>query len=549
MFDPTKLVAPLDLIVTAANERVSKLLIDKNNTVIKEAVPATGYFNTKAIVDTVNSDAVVTRVDREILYDRVDVGQFVDAIAIETKDIYSVTNKNIVTDYVTQTSVNPTLTELVTLFNDEYKLPVEDTDLLQVPRTQVTGRDTSFGRVYKDINCKITTGSILHSGGNIVVHQRADTHPFSYNKIVTSKPGFMVYREWEHSDVLEITLPEIDSITQGGWEMMFEDVKSTQQLGNGSLWFKIKHDSNLAKWVYESISGKVITIDVTSLAKIKISVVEGVLTVDCSTFVNNNAYESVGSDPVIKLSTTRGLQRVTLHTINPIPTLFNLKVKLTQNEFSSDEGLIANDKTYDYTYNQLQASPTSNATLGLVDKNIVITSYNVANYAESTTLNTFVAAEPSKRGLIQSFNKFDIKDGHKVTFDIESMAASFKNDSLVSISVEQVNREDTTKSMRVLFKNPVATEGGVTLSAERYINGRLIDIHPVSFNGDATQLSTAVGEQELLIISGNETVLSTAAPTVLPSTKSRYITSLLIIPAVDAIPPIVTITQSTNTPL
>lgn len=543
MFDPTKLVTPFDTVVKATNERVRKLLIDESNTVVNRIESHTGYFNTKALVDNVDSDGVVVRADREILYNRVDVGEFVNGVAIETKDIYDVPNKNIITDYVTQTNTNPSVDDLVTLFNNEYNLPVEVNDLTMVPRTQVTGRDTSFGRVYKDINCKITTGSVMHSGGNIVVHQRTDTHPFSYNKIATSKPGFMVYREWTHNDILEFTLPDIESVAQSGWEVMFEDVKSTQQLGNGDLWFKIKHDTSTSKWIYESINSTRLEIDATSLVKVKVSVIDGTLTVECLSFVNNNAYESIGVDTVVKLTHTRGLQRVTAHSINPNPTLFNLKVKLTQSEVSDAKGLITNDKSYDYTYNQLQASPSTNALTGLVDKNIVITNYNVVNYAEAVTPNLFIAVSPSKRGIIQSFDKFDTQDGHVITFSTVDLKNGFLNGSIISACIEYIDRNNRNNSVRVLLKNPKASETELSLSAECYESGRFSEIKEVTLSAlGLLDLGSAFNDGTLIVTVSGDVIFTSQVSD--EQETHQYISTLTIVPAATAVLPTVDVTKS-----
>lgn len=546
MFDPTKLVTPLDVVIKATNERVRKLLIDENNTVVKSVESHTGHFNTKALVDIVDSDGVVVRADREILYNRVDIGEFVDGLAIETKDIYDITNKNIITDYVTQTNTNPGVDDLVTLFNNEYNLPVEADDLTMVPRTQVTGRDTSFGQVYKDINCKITTGLITHSGGNIVVHQRADTYPFSYNKITTSKPGFMVYREWSHDEILELTLPDIESVAQSGWEVMFEDVESTQQLGNGDLWFKIKHDTSTSKWIYESINGTRLEIDAASLVKIKVSVVDGSLTVECLSFVNNNAYESIGVDTVVKLTHSRGLQRVTAHSTNPNPTLFNLKVKLTQSEVSDAEGLITNDKSYDYTYNQLQASPSSNALTGLVDKNIVITSYNVVNYAETLTPNSFIAVSPSKRGIIQSFDKFDTESGHATTFTAVDLIDGLSDGSIISVSIEFVDRNNRNNSVSVLLKNPNPSENGLSLSAECYEHGQLNETKEILLDGvKPLSIGCIFEDHKLNVALSDDTILSTQVAT--EQDTQHYTSTLTIVPAAGDILPTVGVNKSIAT--
>lgn len=545
MFDPSKLVMPLDNIVNVANERVRKLLIDENNVIVKKVDAATGYFNTVAIVDNVDTDGRVTRSDREIQYDRVDVGLFADSIAIETKDIYGVTNKNIVTDYVTQTNPNPVVEDLVTLFNDEYKCPIGVSDLIMVPRTQITGRDTSFGQVYKDVNCKISTNSVLYTGGNIVVHQRSDTYPFSYNKIATSKPGFMVYRDWAHSEILEITLPEVESITQSGWELMFEDVNSTQQLGNGDLWFKIKHDSSASKWIYESINGTQIEVDASSLVKVKINIVEGMLTVECLTFVNNNAYESVGIDEVTKLSQTRGLQRITCHSINPNPTLFNLKVKVTQNEVATEAGITVNDKSYDYTYNQLQASATSNATLGLVDKNIIITCYNVVNYAESTLLDTFIATTPAQRGVIQSFDKFPAIDGHGITFKIKALESAFTDGTISSVCLEYADRYESTNSVRVLLKNPKLSEVGLTLSAECYVKGTLIEIKEVTLNAESPmELNGSFNSETLKVALGDDVMVMGQISD--DRELQHYVSTLTVVPTEAAVLPVVSVAKSNS---
>ena len=543
MFDPTKLVTPFDTVVKATNERVRKLLIDESNTVVNSIESHTGYFNTRALVDNVDSDGVVVRADREILYNRVDIGDFVNGVAIETNDIYDVPNKNIITDYVTQTNTNPSVDDLVTLFNNEYNLPVEANDLTMVPRTQVTGRDTSFGRVYKDINCKITTGSVMHSGGNIVVHQRTDTHPFSYNKIATSKPGFMVYREWDHGEILELTLPDIESVAQSGWEIMFEDVKSTQQLGNGDLWFKIKHDTSASKWIYESISGTRMEIDATSLVKVKVSAIDGMLNVECLSLVNNNAYESIGVDDAVKLTHTRGLQRVTAHSINPNPTLFNLKAKLTQSEALNTEDLITNDKSYDYTYNQLQASPSTNALTGLVDKNIVITNYNVVNYAETVDPNSFIAVSPSKRGTIQSFDKFNTEKGHVITFTAPDLIDGFTTGSIISASIEYIDRVNSNNSIRVLLKNPKVTEGGLTLSAECYEYGQLNEVKEVTLSAERPLSVGCIFEHGALsvVLSGED--ISTIQATDEQETH-KYISTLTIVPATEGVLPIVDVTKS-----
>lgn len=543
MFDPTKLVTPFDTVVKATNERVRKLLIDESNIVVNSIESHTGYFNTRALVDNVDSDGVVVRAGREILYNRVDIGEFVNGVAIETKDIYDVPNKNIITDYVTQTNTNPSVDDLVTLFNNEYNLPVEANDLTMVPRTQVTGRDTSFGRVYKDINCKITTGSVMHSGGNIVVHQRTDTHPFSYNKIATSKPGFMVYREWTHNDILEFTLPDIESVAQSGWEVMFEDVKSTQQLGNGDLWFKIKHDTSASKWIYESISGTRMEIDATSLVKVKVSVIDGTLTVECLSFVNNNAYESIGVDTVVKLTQSRGLQRVTTHSINPNPTLFNLKVKLTQSEVSDAKGLITNDKSYDYTYNQLQSSPLTNALTGLVDKNIVITNYNVVNYAETVIPNSFIAVSPSKRGIIQSFDKFNTEEGHAITFTAPDLIDGFTTGSIISASIEYIDRVNNNNSIRVLLKNPKVTEGGLTLSAECYEYGQLNEVKEVILSAEHPLSVECTFESGALSVMLSGEVISTIQATDEQETH-KYISTLTIVPAAEGVLPVVNVNKS-----
>lgn len=543
MFDPTKLVTPLDVVIKATNERVRKLLIDENNTVVKSVESHTGHFNTKALVDIVDSDSVVVRADREILYNRVDIGEFVDGLAIETKDIYDITNKNIITDYVTQTNTNPGVDDLVTLFNNEYDLPIEASDLVLVPRTQVTERDTSFGRVYKDINCKITTGSVMYSGGNIVVHQRADTHPFSYNKIATSKPGFMVYREWSHDEVLELTLPVIESVAESGWGVMFEDVKSTQQLGNGDLWFKIKHDTSASKWIYESINGTRMEIDAKSLVKVKVSVIDGMLNVECLSLVNNNAYESIGVDTAVKLIHTRGLQRVTVHSINPNPTLFNLKVKLTQSEALNTEDLITNDKSYDYTYNQLQASPSTNALTGLVDKNIVITNYNVVNYAETVIPNSFIAVSPSKRGIIQSFDKFNTEEGHAITFTVPDLIDGFTTGSIISASIEYIDRVNSNNSIRVLLKNPKVTEGGLTLSAECYEYGQLNEVKEVILSAEnPLSVECTFESGALSVILSGETISNIQATD--EQETHKYISTLTIVPAAEGVLPAVDVNKS-----
>lgn len=543
MFDPTKLVTPLDSVVKATNERVRKLLIDESNAVVKSVESHTGHFNTKALVDIVDSDGIVVRADREILYNRVDIGEFVDGLAIETKDIYDITNKNIITDNVTQTNTNPGVDDLVTLFNNEYNLPVEADDLTMVTRTQVTERDTSFGRVYKDINCKITTGTVMYSGGNIVVHQRADTHPFSYNKIATSKPGFMVHREWNHDEVLELTLPGIESVAQSGWEVMLEDVKSTQQLGNGDLWFKIKHDTSASKWIYESISGTRMEIDAKSLVKVKVSVIDGMLNVECLSLVNNNSYESIGVDAAVKITHTRGLQRVTAHSINPNPTLFNLKVKLTQNEVLNAEDLITNDKSYDYTYNQLQASPSSNALTGLVDKNIVITNYNVVNYVETVIPNSFIAVSPSKRGVIQSFNKFNTEEGHAITFTVPDLIDGFTIGSIISASIEYIDRVNNNNSIRVLLKNPKVTEGGLTLSAECYEYGQFNEVKEVTLSAEHPLNIECTFESGALSVMLSGEVISTIQATDEQETH-KYISTLIIVPAAEGVLPVVDVNKS-----
>lgn len=548
MFDPNKLVTPLNAIIAKANERVSKLIIDENNIIVKKIEIGTGNFNTKATVDVVDAEGVVLHADKELNYNRIDIGEFVDAIATESKDIHSNVNKNIVTDYVTKLTVNPSVDEIVSLFNDEYELPIESDDLVSVSKTQVIGRDSSLGRIYKDVNCKVNANAIMYSGGDIVVHQRADTYPFDYNKLVTSRPGFMFYREWSYSDTLEITLPDVETITQAGWEIMFEDIKSTQQLGNGDLWFKIKHDVATSNWIYESVNGTKAQIDSDSLSKIKISTVENVLTVECLSFINNNAYESIVVDDVVTLKENRGLQRITAHTTNPNPSLFTLKTKVSQNEVANDTGLIVNERTYDYVYNQLQASSSSNAAIGLVDKNIAITCYNTLNYVGATASNEFVPTVSSQRGMIQSFDKFNKMEGHEIDFYIDELASRFENKSIVSASVEYIDRDNADNSVRILLKNPKVSELGLVVTVESYGNGKFINAQEANITQSGPAAIGAIYTDNTIQLHLEDLTFESVQVTDNSKEMVRYLSTLTIVPSENTLPPIVGVVKS-NTPV
>lgn len=475
MFDPNKLINPVNDVMDSLTTKIPGVSLTIDNTVVKNVSLTNNYYNTLVVIDEIDSDKNVVRADREIVYNRVDIGNFIQSNSLAVKDNNGVVNYNIITDMVKRTTTDVDLTLLTDVLNKQFSLPVLESDMIMSERTLIKAKDTSFGPVFNTVNCAISGNTVTYTGGTVSVYQRPDTTEFKYNPSTTTRPGSTIQREWLCDEEFEITLPDTEEA--GGWRLMVESLDSPYSKGNGKLWFEVIYDDLSGLWIYKSSKGIKQSFSSDSVSKIKISTTATNFKIECLVLVNNNSYEQACLDESVKLTHDSGFQRITLFSNNPITPITSIKLKSTPVIVDFKDELIPNINSYDGSQLRVSASPTSNALFGNVDKDIILTNYTTTGFVETPIYDKFAGDDDVSKGSITSIDTFSSQTGLTVSLVNPKLGQLFKRGVIKSISTELVNRLNTSVTYKVIFVADTIEGDNIQGSLKAYVNGTLnVDI-------------------------------------------------------------------------
>lgn len=382
MFDTKILVSPLNDVIDTIrrqNNDTYDLLLTKNNAEVVTVDTLTGEYNTTAVINNLNDVGEITKLGREVVYNRVDLGLF-----IRENTQLVVGRNNVATHHLLSyrdlgTILNPTGPHVAQVLRAHYDLPVEAIDVeVTTPYDDGSQFNPDEGSNNPGDYPRIVNGTIentlyTYTGGFVPVGHLNDC-PLVDTRVDTGMVlGLQVVRKLAPKEVLELTLPLIKY--DDDWTVMFESLYTESVGTQGNLWFKLKLDTATNSWVLYMQGRNAIWLSGQRLVTIQVTKESNVLTVK-GIDVNGNVsmVKHVGD----AMLSSDELQRITTYTNNPFPRILQFKLKS-----SNDNNIITVADT-------AAADKRSNALFSSAGSPIIITDAVCLNYVESD-LDRFVS--------------------------------------------------------------------------------------------------------------------------------------------------------------
>lgn len=468
MFDPTKLESPLNHVIDSITPNIDKIVLNADTTRVVSLKPTAPYYNTQATVHDYDSVSSVVSNTRDVNYNRIDIGKYIEARAKLNTMLDGTSEYILVSSDVEVVTRQAGITLVTAVLNNNYGLPITVNDLTTVKSEARHQTVSSFGNLYMLSN-GIHSGDVLtYTSGDVVVYNLPDTTEFSYNKVRTTRRGMSFYREWNVADVIEIKMP-IESEADG-WSVQIEDVSAIDHIGNGTVWLHIGFNSDSGCWVYKngeqehSVDGKV-------GARFKLSVANRSVTVIGETLNSSDEYITVFESVTASTDYDRGLNRITMYSNNPTAGIVNFKMS-AQTGVNDDTSLIKNTQQYSKQLTTIKAAESSNALVGIVKYPITITRYDNEGYTQPKIDTVFVGK--SDKGYVSSVDTFTNDLKQVLEFKVTALNELLKNNEIESFTLTILNKDNVNFRRQITCK-PIVLDSGITsIEVLTIHNGELI---------------------------------------------------------------------------
>ena len=468
MFDPTKLESPLNHVIDSITPNIDKIVLNADTTRVVSLKPTAPYYNTQATVHDYDSVSSVVSNTRDVNYNRIDIGKYIEARAKLNTMLDGTSEYVLVSSDVEVITRQAGITLVTGVLNNNYDLPITVNDLTTVKSEARHQTVSSFGNLYMLSN-GIHSGDVLtYISGDVVVYNLPDTTEFSYNKVRTTRRGMSFYREWNAADVIEITMP-IESEADG-WSVQIEDVSAIDHIGNGAVWLHIGFNSDSGCWVYKngeqeySVDGKV-------GARFKLSVANRSVTVIGETLNSSDGYITVFESVTASTNYDRGLNRITMYSNNPAAGTVNFKMS-AQTGVNDDTSLIKNTQQYSKQLTTIKAAESSNALVGIVKYPIMVTRYDNEGYTQPKIDTVFVGK--SDKGYVSSVDTFTNDLKQVLEFNVTALNELLKNNEVESFTLTILNKDNVNIRRQITCK-PIVLDSGITsIEVLTIHNGELI---------------------------------------------------------------------------
>lgn len=468
MFDPTKLESPLNHVIDSITPNIDKIVLNADTTRVVSLKPTAPYYNTQATVHDYDSVSNVVSNTRDVNYNRIDIGKYIEARAKLNTMLDGTSEYVLVSSDVEVITRQAGITLVTGVLNNNYDLPITVNDLTTVKSEARHQTVSSFGNLYMLSN-GIHSGDVLtYISGDVVVYNLPDTTEFSYNKVRTTRRGMSFYREWNAADVIEITMP-IESEADG-WSVQIEDVSAIDHIGNGTVWLHIGFNSDSGCWVYKngeqehSVDGKV-------GARFKLSVANRSVTVIGETLNSSDGYITVFESVTASTDYDRGLNRITMYSNNPAAGIVNFKMS-AQTGVNDDTTLIKNTQHYSKQLTTIKAAESSNALVGIVKYPIMVTRYDNEGYTQPKIDTVFVGE--SDKGYVSSVDTFTNDLKQVLEFNVTALNELLKNNEIESFTLTILNKDNVNFRRQITCK-PIILDGVITsIEVLTIHNGELI---------------------------------------------------------------------------
>ena len=484
MSDITTPISPKTAIVLSLEDRAGRILIDKSKTDVVYVEPYHVRNNTRAYINEYDTAAKVNivRNHREVLYDRVDLNELMEEIATLTPDSNDQLCHVIHNASVERTAINMDGAAFCELLNEQYDLPVLETDFDTTEVQKITTVSGSLGDTYARVNCTVTPAEIVYTNSNI-------TH-IDGDRTVT-EPGVAVVREWVQGESITF-LPNL-STSAAGWTIELGFGNDADYTASVHTNLKLAQNTKTQLWDVW-YNGAVVTTfdtDIDSGVTIAIDTNKVVITV-------------IGGE-AITLDTpgmyyNRGVARILAYTNNPYPASYKLGFVIGVAGTVTGTPL-PNSKNYAPTYNLINATASSNATVGKLRYPINVSRYKTLNYIEREEA-TFEAIQKDTHGRLEVFVQPVGYEEQKVTFTLTYPGETLPKDTVESVlltitDVRNVNNKLYVKVIR-LDSNKTLVGKGPSLSSLVYeTNDAVTDSEVYSVTIGAGDI--AINENDLVL--------------------------------------------------
>ena len=507
MFDPNKLVTPLNIIINDVTPDITGLVLNKLQYRVIELNQISPYRNTSAKLMYFRDENDLEGEIRNIEYNRINIGEYIDKnakfeINYENKPTYV-----LVTDDIEVSTKNAGPALVSKILNREYGLPILEDDLIMVKQPEYYLRSSSFGELYLLSNAVVSGDTITYLNGKTSVYHLPDTQQYSYNKVTSTRNGVGFYREWDTKESLEITLPSTDNAD--GWSIMVEDVSSINHVGNGNLWVNLKYDNIKGSWSYLTDTGVQYEMVVTTIGKMQITVTNDGVVIKGLSLINNNAYVEEFSFTVPGNGYSNGLNRITIYSNNPHATPVAYKFNVTPASLDEPTTLIPNLKEYTNRDNVIVASPKSNGVFGEVKYPIRVTKYDTSGYVQVASLDKFIGTDTHVgKVMISTLDKFSSDDSLIYSMNIQNLGKLFTDGVITKLAYTVTTKSDLTARHFAEMTVKEITSDGVILEVKSYINGFLALSTSYKITESVETIVIRVNNNAISITDGNDDTIT-----------------------------------------
>ena len=482
MSDPITPVSPQAAIVTSLDAGINRVRIDKDKTDVVYVEPYRTRSNTRAYLNEyeTNDKTTIIRNHREVHYNRIDLAQLIEELAVVTPNSYDQLCHVIHTASIDTTSPNLNAADFCTLLNNEYDIPILPTDLVDTAIEGATSMDTALGAVYRTMNCVITDVEVAYSGGTITSFdntlQKGNTHP-----------GFVLTREWTSGETLNI-LPN-ENIDKSGWsiELGFNnDVDYTTALHTSLV---LRQDSKSEVWQVVYNDEIVAVFNGTRESGVAVTIGNRELTIETIGGVTTSV---IIDTPDIHY--TRGIMRITAYTSNPYPSLYKLGFDVTSPKVVPTEDLTVNNKNYVAGYNLITSDPRSNAVFNGITYPVSASPYKALNYIERAE-DVFKSYTDSTYGMLSTFVKPKGFNDQKVTFLLGYNDGVLPADTVAGVLITITDTRNVNNKLYV--KTIITPNGGTLVGTGPSINALVYASMQPASSCDIFSVTIAAGNVEV----------------------------------------------------
>lgn len=454
MFDSKKLELPLNLIIDSITPNVDKIVLEKDKTKVLTVDTNPSYYNTLATVGDITPETTDVTNLRDILYDRVDIGQFIKERAklVQLPDLTF--EYVLISDDVETTTSRAGASLISRVLNKNYELPISSDDLLTVTPYPYYFKSSSFGNLYLLANGVVNGDTINYVKGTAVVYHLPDTTTYSYNKPKSTQTGMSFYRIWDADEILEITLPSSDAAES--WSMQIEDVVDINSIGGSKQWIKVRFNNLDSTWEVSNLDGGSYVIPGDTITKIKLYMTADSIVIEGLVLVNNNSYVSQFKDTTTPSVYQRGLNRFTMYSSNPLADNISFKFTSDVNEESAKSLLTPNYKKYIERTPVIGATASSNALFGTIDYPVKVTKYDLVGYNQPSMDTIFNGT--ATMGQLSTIDSFSIDNMQTVVFNIDKFNDLIKDGKVNKLVFKVTSKSDVNLKYETICK-PIQTDG------------------------------------------------------------------------------------------